>query len=145
MSNTNEGPTDIPVAMPVQQSDYVQGTQTYGTQEAAARIAELEAALRSVGANRYWEGRWRDEAARIAELEDERDRFQEALAEANKRIASLESLTDSAEVDTVIFVRDREAAAVLAEREECRKIAHRYRESQIAQSIENAIRARPAP
>ena len=36
-----------------------------------ADFAELEAVLRSDGANRYWEGRWRDEAARIAELEAE--------------------------------------------------------------------------
>ena len=43
-------------------------------EEAAAEIARLYEALRSGGANRYWEGRWRDEAA-------ENERLRAALKE----------------------------------------------------------------
>ncbi len=81
--------------------------------------------------------------ARIAALEAERDRLREALAEANTRITSLEILADSAEVDTVIFVRDREAAAMLAEREECASLSVPFDCS--IPEFRAAIRARPAP
>lgn len=35
---------------------------------AAAEIERLQELLRGVGANRYWEGRWRDERERCAKI-----------------------------------------------------------------------------
>jgi len=67
-----------------------------------AREAELEAhcdRLGQGGAERYWEGRWRDEAKRVAELEalarefvaatDWRDRFNKSLLAVRNKAADL--------------------------------------------------------
>jgi hypothetical protein len=44
-----------------------------------AEIARLNELLRGVGANRYWEGRWRDADAKIARLCAEKAKLVEAL------------------------------------------------------------------
>ncbi len=65
-------------------------------EEAAAEIERLQELLRGTGANRYWEGRWRDENAEVERLRAENDvlrpraeMFVDAIADRDRHRVAL--------------------------------------------------------
>jgi hypothetical protein len=59
--------------------ELVQQTQAKIIADQEAEIARLQELLRGIGANRYWEGRWRDAEAEVDRLQAKIGRLKAAL------------------------------------------------------------------